>query len=93
MSSAAARPMKDTRTPALRFMVLISATYQIRGVTVNPSDEGVDDTFVSPDEPISSRDKRRCLDDVFHERVRIPELVVVPAVDTAEITINHLRQR
>jgi hypothetical protein len=71
----------------------MSSAYQIRGATVNPSDEGIDDTFVSPDEPISSRDERRCLDDVFHERVRIPELVVVPAVDTTEITINHLRQR
>src|SRR3954453_2676026 len=48
--------------------ILISSTYQIRGATVNPSDEGVDDTFVSPDQPISSRDERRCLDDVFHER-------------------------
>src|SRR3954468_2576182 len=47
MSSAAVRPMKDTRTPALRVMVLISSTYEIRGATVNPSDEGIADTFVS----------------------------------------------
>src|SRR4051812_27774062 len=47
MSSAAARPVKDTRTPALRFMILISSVHEIRGAVVNPSDEGIGDTFVS----------------------------------------------
>src|SRR4051812_25758748 len=52
--------------------ILICSMYQIRGTTGSPSDEGIDGTFVSPDEPISSRDERRCLNDVLHERVRIP---------------------